>query len=133
MFEYPKSCVIESRLTCSSYFAEKLLFGAAFHDGGMLHNNPSAIASREESLLRGRPTGYNLLVFVGCGDLQTKASGRTNFSRLWNAFTHKLSPAKEENVRALWGTNIRNYERLDPELDIPKVPLDDLDTMLDKL
>ncbi|KAM0714688.1 hypothetical protein Q7P37_009705 [Cladosporium fusiforme] len=115
------------------YFAEKLLFGAAFHDGGMLHNNPSAIASREGSLLWDCPAGYNFLVSVGCGDLQTKASGSTSFSRLWNAFAHKLSPAKEEDIRALWGTNSRNYERLDPKLDIPDVPLDDLDTMLDRL
>lgn len=117
-------------LTTSRYFAKKLLFGAPFHDGGMLHNNPSAIASREGTVLWRCSAADNLLVSVGCGDLRVDSSGDSSVSRLWNAFAQKLRPAKEEEIRALWGADRCNYERLDPILDIAEIPLDNLRTML---
>lgn len=100
----------------------------------MLHNNPSAIACREGSTLWNCSAAENLLISVGCGDLQVDCGGKHSFSRLWNAFSHKLSPAKEEEIRALWGADTsRHYERLDPRLSMPDVPLDSLHTMLDAL
>lgn len=100
----------------------------------MLHNNPSAIACREGSTLWQCPAAENLLISVGCGDLQVGRGGRSSLSRLWHAFSHKLSPAKEEEIRALWGADKdRRYERLDPRLDLPDIPLDSLQMMLDAL
>jgi hypothetical protein len=100
----------------------------------MLHNNPSAIACREGSTLWRCPAAENLLISVGCGDLQVNCGGKSSFARLWNAFSHKLSPAKEEEIRALWGADVgRRYERLDPRLDLPEIPLDSLHTMLNAL
>lgn len=131
----PRSCsLFLALLTRSSYFAEKVLFGSPFHDGGMLHNNPSAIACREGSTLWQCPAAENLLISVGCGDMQVSCGGRSSFARLWSAFSHKLSPAKEEEIRALWGADVRRrYERVDPRLDLPDIPLDNLQMMLDAL
>jgi hypothetical protein len=120
-------------LTCYRYFAQKLLFGSPFYDGGMLHNNPIGISSHQGSKIWNCPAIENLRISVGCGDLKVQPSGRNSLARLWSAFSHKLSPAKEEEIRALWGAEDPHYERLDPKLDMPEIPLDNLQVMLDTL
>ena len=99
----------------------------------MLHNNPSAIARREGTTIWRCPAADNLLVSVGCGDLRVDPSGDSSVSRLWSAFAQKLRPAKEEEIRALWGADGCNYERLDPALDVAEIPLDNLRMMLTRL
>jgi hypothetical protein len=99
----------------------------------MFHNNPNHIARHEASVLFACPAEQNLVISVGCGDLRVEPGGSSSLSRLWDAFAHKLRPAKEEEIRALWGADRRNYERLDPKLDMPEIPLDNLQAMLDAM
>jgi hypothetical protein len=99
----------------------------------MFHNNPNHLARHEASILFGCAAEENLVVSVGCGDLRIEPGGSSSLSRLWGTFAHKLRPAKEEEIRALWGADSRNYERLDPKLDMAEIPLDNLQMMLDAL
>jgi hypothetical protein len=99
----------------------------------MFHNNPNHLGRHEASVLFDCPAEENLVISVGCGDLRVAPGGSSSLSRLWDTFAHKLRPAKEEEIRALWGADKRNYERLDPKLDMPEIPLDNLQAMLDAL
>lgn len=101
------------------YFAQKLLLVPHLMMAGMLHNNLSHLARHESSVLFGCPAVENMLVSVGCGNLQAISGGSSSISRLWNAFAHKLKPVNEEEIRALWGADGSNYETLDPRLDMP--------------
>jgi len=123
----------DMKLIFPSYFSTKVLFGEAFYDGGMFHNNPNHLGRHEASVLFECPAEDNLVVSVGCGDLRVAPGGSSSLSRLWETFAQKLRPAKEEEIRALWGADRRNYERLDPKLDMPEIPLDNLQLMLDSI
>lgn len=99
----------------------------------MFLNNPNHLGRHEASVLFECPAEENLVISVGCGDLRVAPGGSSSLSRLWDTFAHKLRPAKEEEIRALWGADRRNYERLDPKLDMPEIPLDNLQAMLDAM
>lgn len=99
----------------------------------MFHNNPDHLSRHEASVLFNCHAEENLVISVGCGDLSVAPGGSSSLSRLWDAFAHKLRPAKEEEIRALWGADRRNYERLDPKLDMPEIALDNLQAMLDAM
>jgi hypothetical protein len=99
----------------------------------MFHNNPNHLGRHEASVLFECPAEENLVISVGCGDLRVAPGGSSSLSRLWETFAQKLRPAKEEEIRALWGADRRNYERLDPKLDMPEIPLDNLQLMLDTI
>lgn len=96
----------------------------------MLHNNPAGIASREGSKIWACRARDNLLVSVGCGDMTFVPHGKTILARLRNAFEYRLSPAKEEELRALWEYEHKNYCRLDPKLGFEAIGLDNIQSML---
>jgi len=54
-------------------------------------------------------------------------------ARLFKTLMYKTYPAKEEEVRALWGDYSDSYIRLDPKLDIDDISLDDVKSMLSLL
>lgn len=117
-------------LTSFRYFAEKSVLGSIYHDGGMFFNNPSAIARQEGSKIWSCAASENILLSIGCGDAIFVPQDKNGLARVWNAFSYKLSPAKEEEVRELWGNDASNYFRLDPKLDFNMIELDDIELML---
>jgi hypothetical protein len=118
---------------CSRYLSEMRLGGQSFLDGGILHNNPAAIARREGAKLWSCRPDENFLVSVGCGDMRMMSMGDNVVARLFKTLMYKTYPAKEEEVRALWGDYSDSYIRLDPKLDIDDISLDDVKSMLSLL
>lgn len=118
---------------CFRYLSEMRLGGQSFLDGGILHNNPAAIARREGAKLWSCRPNENFLVSVGCGDMRMISMGDNVVARLFKTLMYKTYPAKEEEVRALWGDYSDSYIRLDPKLDIDDISLDDVKSMLSLL
>jgi len=125
--------VVVSLTLCFRYLSEMRLGGQSFLDGGILHNNPAAIARREGAKLWSCRPDENFLVSVGCGDMRMISMGDNVVARLFKTLMYKTYPAKEEEVRALWGDYSDSYIRLDPKLDIDDISLDDVKSMLSLL
>ena len=109
------------------------LNGQSFLDGGLVFNNPGAIASAEGAKLFHCRPNENYRVSVGCGDMRMMSMGDNVITRLLKTVMYKTYPAKEEEVRALWGDYSDSYVRLDPKLDIEDISLDDVKSMLSLL
>jgi hypothetical protein len=109
------------------------LGGQSFLDGGVMYNNPAAIARREGAKIWSCRPDENFLVSVGCGDMRMMSMGDNVVGRLFKTLMYKTYPAKEEEIRALWGDYSKSYVRLDPKLDIDDISLDDVKSMLSLL
>jgi hypothetical protein len=109
------------------------LGGQSFLDGGVMYNNPAAIARREGAKIWSCRPDENFLVSVGCGDMRMMSMGDNVVGRLFKTLMYKTYPAKEEEIRALWGDYSDSYIRLDPKLDIDDISLDDVKSMLSLL
>lgn len=75
----------------------------------------------------------NFLVSIGCGDMRMVSMGDSVIGRLIETVMYKTYPAKEEEIRALWGDYSESYTRLDPKLDIDDIRLDDVKLMISLL
>ena len=109
------------------------LHGQSFLDGGLVFNSPGAILSAEGAKLFNCRPNENYRVSVGCGDMRMMCMSDNVVTRLFKTVMYKTYPAKEEEVRALWGDCSDSYIRLDPKLDIEDISLDDVKSMLSLL
>ncbi|OQN95148.1 hypothetical protein B0A48_18864, partial [Cryoendolithus antarcticus] len=120
-----KICIWQAARCTSAapgYLTEMQLGSSSFLDGGLLHNNPSAIARREGSYIWDCPADENFVVSIGCGDMNLVSIGTDNMiARVVRMLLYKTYPAKEEEIRVLWGSASDSYVRLDPKLDIDAI------------
>ena len=71
-----------------------------------------------------------IAVSVGCGNVDMLPRGENMFGMLWDAFSYKTSPAKEEQGRLLWAGEDSNYMRLDARLNSEPIALDNIEMAL---
>ena len=115
-----------------SYFAPFLasIDNEIRQDGALSFNMPAGIAALEASKLYKCNTADNLKVSVGCGQMLLPNHKPTLFGRIRRYCEWKSKASSEEETRTLYDRDRQNHFRLDPELGIDTVALDDIDTML---
>jgi len=108
-----------------------ILLGEVYQDGGLSHNNPSAIAASEANLLA--PSQYNdpLVVSVGCGRFSTAPLTRMSvFRRYIKVFEESLSATRQHEVTKMQRHGRpENLLRLNPRLDMDEVLLNEQSSM----
>jgi hypothetical protein len=107
------------------------LLGKAYQDGGLSHNNPSAIAINEANLLASTAHHDPLVVSVGCGRLSTAPLTHLSvFRRYVKVFGETLNAGRQHDITAmLWNGDKRSVVRLNPRLNMDEVSLDEQSSM----
>jgi hypothetical protein len=107
------------------------LLGKAYQDGGLSHNNPSAIAINEANLLASTLHHDPLVVSVGCGRLSTAPLTHLSvFRRYIKVFEETLNAGRQHDITSmLWNEDKRSVVRLNPRLNMDEVSLDEQSSM----
>lgn len=108
-----------------------ILLGEVYQNGGLSHNNPSAIAASEANMLA--PSQYNdpSVVSVGCGRFSTAPLTRMSvFRRYIKVLEESLSATRQHEVTKMQRHGrLENLLRLNPRLDMDEVLLNEQSSM----